>query len=85
MSKSHTVRVHDVPPSWGFYKGADPLVRVDEAGSRAEPARKGGILEQDVNRPSGEPARLGGCETCGQMCRSGESAIAVEALVNNAG
>ena len=48
-----------VPPSWGFYKGAGPLVRVGEAGSRAEPARKGGILEQDVNRPSGEPVRLG--------------------------
>ena len=48
-----------VPPSWGFYKGAGPLVRVGEAGFRAEPARKGGILEQDVNRPSGEPARLG--------------------------
>ena len=27
-----------VPPSWGFYKGAGPLVRVGEAGSRAEPA-----------------------------------------------
>jgi len=32
-------------PSWGFYKGAGPLVRVGEAGFRAEPARKGGILE----------------------------------------
>jgi hypothetical protein len=34
-----------VPPSWGFYKGAGPLVRVDEAGFWAEPARAGGILE----------------------------------------
>jgi hypothetical protein len=40
--------------------------------------RKGGILEQDVDRPSGEPARR-------QACRSGESTIAAEALVNNAG
>ena len=47
-----------VPPSWGFYKGAGPLVRVGEAGSRAEPAREGGILEQDVDRLSGEPACL---------------------------
>jgi len=31
---------------------------VGEAGFRAEPARKGGILEQDVDRPSGEPACL---------------------------
>ena len=34
-----------VPPSWGFYKGAGPLVRVGEAGFWAEPTRKGGILE----------------------------------------
>ncbi len=34
-----------VPPSWGFYKGAGPLVRVGEAGFRAEPTREGGILE----------------------------------------
>ena len=25
---------------------------------RAEPGRKGGILKQDVDRPSGEPVRL---------------------------
>ena len=47
-----------MPPSWGFYKGAGPLVRVGEAGLRAEPAREGGILEQDVDRLSGEPACL---------------------------
>jgi len=34
-----------VPPSWGFYKGAGPLVGVGEAGFRAEPAREGSILE----------------------------------------
>jgi hypothetical protein len=45
-----------VPPSWGFYKGAGTLVEVGEAGFRAEPTREGGILEQDVDRPSGEPA-----------------------------
>jgi len=28
------------PPSWGFYKGAGPLVRVGEAGSRAGPERE---------------------------------------------
>src|SRR6185436_13012652 len=33
------------PPSWGFYKGAGPLVRVGEAGFWAEPTREGGILE----------------------------------------
>jgi toxin HigB-1 len=40
--------------------------------------RKGGILEQDVDRPSGEPARR-------QACRSDVSAVAVEAFVNYAG
>ncbi len=29
------------PPSWGFYKGAGPLVEVGEAGSRAEPTTGG--------------------------------------------
>ena len=33
------------PPSWGYYKGAGPLVRVGEAGFRAEATREGGILE----------------------------------------
>ena len=47
-----------MPPSWGFYKGASPLVGVGEAGFRAEPTGEGGILEQDVDRPSGEPACL---------------------------
>ena len=28
-------------PSWGFYKGARPLVEVGEAGFRAEPATGG--------------------------------------------
>ena len=46
-----------MPPSWGFYKGAGPLVRVGEAGFRAEPTREGSILEQYVDRLSGEPAR----------------------------
>ena len=41
-----------------FYKGAGPLVRVGEAGFWAEPTRKRGILEQDVDRPSGEPSRV---------------------------
>ena len=34
-----------VPPSWGFYKGAGPLVRVGEASFWAELTREGGILE----------------------------------------
>ena len=34
-----------VPPSWGFYKGAGPPVRVGEASFWAEPTREGGILE----------------------------------------
>ena len=43
------------PPAWefrrgcapfvGILQGGCPLVRVGEAGSRAEPAREGGILE----------------------------------------
>ncbi len=41
-------------------------------------AREGSILEQYVDRLSGEPARR-------QACRSGVSAVAVEAFVNNAG
>jgi len=40
--------------------------------------REEGILEQDVDRPSGEPARR-------QASRSCESAIAAEALMNHAG
>ena len=36
-------------------RGLGPLVRVGEAGSRAEPAREGGILEQEVDRLSGGP------------------------------
>ena len=67
-----------VPPSWGFYKGAGPLVRMGEAGFRAEPTKEGGILEQYVDRLSGEPARR-------QACRSGVSAVTVEAFVNDAG
>lgn len=45
---------------------------------------KEGILEQDVDRLSGEPAA---CipEIRVQACRSGESAIAAEAVMNNAG
>jgi hypothetical protein len=41
-------------------------------------AREGSILEQYVDRLSGEPARR-------KACRSGVSAVAVEAFVNNAG
>ena len=41
-------------------------------------ARERSILEQYVDRPSGEPARH-------QACRSGVSAVAVEASVNTAG
>ena len=67
-----------VPPSWGFYKEAGPLVRVGEAGSRAEPAREEAYLKQYVDRPSGEPARR-------QACRSDVSAVPVEAFVNYAG
>jgi hypothetical protein len=56
-------------PAWEFRKGCAPFVGILQGGwppcksgrgrfqSRA--GRKGGILEQDVNRPSGEPARLG--------------------------
>ena len=66
------------PPSWGFYKGAGPLVRVGEAGFRAETAREGDILDKYVDRLSGEPARR-------QACRSGVSSVAVEAFVNIAG
>src|SRR5262250_3200596 len=40
--------------------------------------REGSILEQYVDRLSGEPARC-------QACRNGVAAIAVEAFVNNAG
>jgi len=48
--------------------------------------RKGGILEQDVDRPTERRARLPGRSARRvQACRSGESAIVVEALVNNAG
>ena len=46
------------PSSGGFLQGGWPLVRVGEAGFWAEPTRKRGILEQDVDRPSGEPARV---------------------------
>ena len=38
--------------------GHPPRLGVGEAGFRAEPAREGGILEQDVDRLSGEPACL---------------------------
>jgi hypothetical protein len=41
-------------------------------------AREGSILEQYVDRLSGEPARR-------QACRSGVAVVAVEAFVNNAG
>ena len=41
-------------------------------------AKKGSILEQYVDRLSGEPARR-------QACRSGVSTVAVEVFVNNAG
>ena len=50
------------PPAWEFRRGCAPfggirpLVGGGEAGFRAEPAREGGILEQDVDRLSGEPA-----------------------------
>jgi hypothetical protein len=48
---------------------------VGEAGSRAEPATGGRYyLKQYVDRMSSEPA-----------CRSGESTIAVETFMNNAG
>jgi hypothetical protein len=36
-------------PSWGFYKRAGPLVRVDEAGFRAKPTRKEAYLKQYVD------------------------------------
>ena len=44
-------------------------------------ARKGGILEQDVERPSGEPARMAGR---GSGLSRGVP-VGVEAFMNNAG
>jgi hypothetical protein len=41
-------------------------------------------LKQYVEAKRGEPARLG-AETCIQACRSGVSAVGVEALMNNVG
>jgi hypothetical protein len=46
-----------MPPSWGFYKGAGPLVRVGEAGFRAEPAREA-YMKQYVDQSNGEPTCL---------------------------
>jgi len=45
---------------------------------RREGGRQTDRLVQSVDRPSGEPA-------CGQACRGGVSAVAVEAFVNYAG
>ena len=48
-----------VPPSWGFSKGAGPLLGPLEEWARqaSEPSlrRKGGILEQDVDRGAASP------------------------------
>ena len=51
---------------------------------RAEPRRREAYLKQYVDRPSGEPAFLDAGPDRVQACRSGESAIAVEAFMNNA-
>ena len=45
-----------VPPSWVFYKGAGPLVRVGEAGSRAEPAREASLNRMLTDRAASLPA-----------------------------
>ena len=68
-----------VPPSWGFYKGAGPPCRSGRGRlqSRARDGREA-YLKQYVDRPRDEPARR-------QACRSGVSAVAVEAFVNDAG
>ncbi|CBK39926.1 protein of unknown function [Nitrospira defluvii] len=68
---------------------AEDLARMIHTGSRrnrrdakqdgrAEPGGREADLTQSVDRSSGEPARR-------QACRSGRSAGAVEAVVNNAG
>ncbi len=49
---------------------------------RVEARGREAYLKQYVDRPSGEPARLLKGRT--QACRSGESAIAAEAFMNNA-
>ena len=51
---------------------------------RAEPRGAEAYLKQYVEVERGEPARLG-AETCTQACRSGVSAVAVEAFMNNVG
>ena len=50
---------------------------------RAEPRGREAYLKQYVDRPSGEPACLRTRNRV-QACRSGESAIAAEAFMNNA-
>ena len=77
------------PPSWGFYKGAGPLVRVGKAGFRAEPTREEGILEtvcrsteRQARLPSGlSQRRIGGCsrslrELCGLVLRKNHFSMA---------
>ncbi len=50
---------------------------------RAEPREAEAYLTQYVEATRGEPARLGAASR-GQPCRSGVSAVAVEAFMNNA-
>ena len=51
---------------------------------RAEPREAEAYLKQYVEAARGEPARLVANKR-GQSCRSGVSAVAVEALMNNVG
>jgi len=52
---------------------------------RAEPRGREAYLKQYVDRPNGEPACLDAGPIGVQACRSGESAIAAEVFMNNAG
>ena len=71
-------------PFGGFYKGAGTLVGVGEAGFRAEPTREGGILEQDVDRPSGEPACLDAGPTA-SLCVATALARSIERPLHDRG
>ena len=79
-------------PSAVFAKALARIIHDGSSGNRAvatrdrraEPRGSQSYLKQCVDRPSGEPACLD-AHHCVQACRSGESAIAAEALMNNAG
>ena len=79
-----------VPPSWGFYKGVSPLVRVGEAGSRAEPAclDAGPTASRCVAPALARSSALSMIvaeERIPQWVLTFVSAIAAERYMNNAG